>query len=199
MKKISIVLAVVVALTLVAGCASSGGGSSVSGGGGADIKPFSADLSTLSYKIFTQSSKTLSAAAVKGSKNATPLGKQWDGVLFLFSDFPVDVTKYKRITISCKYFDSTGGEIAQGDGKAMVVVVYDVAGDLEGPEMGAGKNTPLKEFNLGGFSGMVNQDKGSRINLTKAPGGVLLQAADPSVKFIEITQFTLHNGSASAQ
>jgi len=199
MKKIGIIFAIVVALTLVAGCASSGGGSSVSGGGGGDLKPYSVDLSTLSYRVFSNSGNNLITNVAKGTKNATPLPTQWDGVLFLFSDFPVDVTKYKRVTINAKYYDSTGAEIKQSDGKAMVVVIYDINGDLKGPELGAGKNTPLKEFNLGGFSGIVSTDKGTRLTLTKAPGGVLLQAADPSVKFIEITQFTIHNGSASGQ
>jgi len=200
MKKIGIVLAIVVALALVGGCASSGGSSESGGGaGGGDLKPFSVDLSTLSYRVFSNTGNSLITSAAKGVKNATPLPTQWDGVLFLFDNFPVDVTKYKRVTINAKYYDSTGAEIKQADGKAMVVVVYDINGDLKGPELGAGKNTPLKEFNLGGFSGIVSTDKGSRLTLNKAPGGVLLQAADPGVKFIEITQFTIHNGSASGQ
>jgi hypothetical protein len=199
MKKIGIILAIVVALTLVAGCASSGGGSSGGGkSGGGDTKPFSVDMSNLEYKIFNQSAKTLTAGG-KGAKNATPLAKRWDGVLFLFPDtaFAVDVSQYKRITINGKYYNEKGEEIPQADGRAMVVLVYDVNGDLEGPEMGPGKNTPLKEFNLGGFSGAVSTDKGSRLMLAKAPGGILLQAADPSVKFIELTQVTLHNSTAS--
>jgi len=200
MKKIGVVLAILVALTLFAGCAS-GGGSSVaaSGGGGGGDKPYSLDLSGLSYKIFNQTAKTLGSDG-KGAKNTTPLAKRWDGVLFVLPEISgVDFTKYKRITINAKYYDGSGGEIAQGDGRVMVVLVYDITGDLEGPEMGAGKNTPLKEFNVGGFSGMVSSDKGSRLTLTKAPGGVLLQASDPSVKFIELTQVTLHNGTASGQ
>jgi len=199
MKKIGIVLAIVFALTFVFGCGSGSTPAASGGGGGADLKPFSVDLSTLSYRMFSDKTNSLGAATAKGVKNATPIPGQWDGVFFIFSDFPVDVTKYKRVTINAKYYDGKGAEITQADGKTMVVVVYDLNGDLKGPEMGAGKNTPLKEFNVGGFSGMVSQDKGSRITLTKAPGGILLQAADPSVKYIEVTQFTLHNGSASGK
>jgi len=197
MKRIGIILAIVVALTLVVGCASSGG-SSGGGGGGGNAAPYSVDLNTLTYKIFSDSANSTSGGGA-GKKNTTPLQRQWDGVLFSFaaSNIPADITQYKRITINCKYFNANGEEIAQGDGKAMVVLIYDLNGDLKGPELGAGKNTPLKEFNLGGFSGIVNQDKGSRISLNQAPGGVLLQAADPNVKFLEITQVTFHNGTAS--
>jgi len=200
MKKIGIVLAIVVALTLVVGCASSGGSkdSGGGGGGGATPKTYSVDLNTLNYKIFNQSSKTLTGGGA-GKINATPLPKRWDGILFTFADFPVDVTKFSRVTINAKYFNEKKEEIAQGDGRAMVVLVYDVTGDLEGPEMGPGKNTPVKEFNLGGFSGLVSTDKGVRVTLSKAPGGILLQAADANVKFIELTQITFHTGSASGQ
>jgi len=198
MKKIGIVLAVIVALALVAGCASSGG-SSGSAPAAADAPPFSVDLSTLSYRTFSDKANALSAATEKGVKNTTPIPGQYDGVLFLFSDFPVDVTKYKRVTINAKYYDSKGAEIPQNNGKVMVVVIYDTNGDLKGPSEGPGKNTPLKEFNVGGSFCMVSQDKGSRLMLNKAPGGVLLQTLDQSVKFIEITQFTLHNSTASGQ
>jgi len=198
MKKIGIILAIVVALTFVVGCASSGGSSS--GGGGAVEKPYSVDLSTLSYKTFSdKGNPNLGAAVSKGVKNSTPFPTKYDGVLFLFSDFPVDVTKYKRITINCKYYNAKGDELEQSDTKAMVVLAYDVNGDLKGPEMGPGKNTPLKEFNVGGFSGLVSTDKGIRVNLNKSPGGILFQCSDDIVKFIEITQVTLHNGSASGE
>ena len=205
MKKLGIVLAIVVALTLVVGCASSGGSSSSaaskSGGGGAAAgKTYSVDLNTLTYKIFSNTANSTSGGG-SGKKNAAPLASRWDGVLFSFanSNIPADITQYKRVTINAKYYDAKGEEIAQGDGRTMVVVVYDLAGDLKGPEMGAGKNTPLKEFNVGGFSGLVSTDKGTRINLSQAPGGILLQAADASVKFIEVTQVTFHNGTASGQ
>jgi len=156
------------------------------------------DLSTLSFRSFSdKGTPTLGAAVAKGKRNTVPFPAKYDGVLFLFSDFAVDVTKYTRITINAQYFDAKGVEIPQSDGKAMVVLIYDPAGDLKGPEMGPGKNTPLKEFNLGGFSGMVNTDKGSRVNLSKAPGALLIQCSDDKVKFIEVTQITFHLGSAS--
>ena len=193
MKKIGIVLAIVVALTLVVGCASSGGSpAGGGGGGGGGDQSYSLDLSNLEYKIFSNSASSLSGGG-KGVKNTTPLASRWDGVLFVFPAFPVDVTQFKRVTINAKYYNEKGEEIAPGDGKAMVVIAYDINGDLKGPEMGSGPNTPLKEFNLGGFSGLVSTEKGVRLNLGKAPGGVLVQAADPAVKFLELTQFTLHN------
>jgi len=195
MKKIGIVLAIVVGMAFFVGCptahpADTPAQSTATG------KTYSVDLNTLNYKIFSDSGNSLSGGGA-GKKNATALPKRWDGVLFTFSGVPADVTKFNRVTVNAKYFDSKGDEIAQGDGKAMCVLIYDINGDLKGPEMGPGKNTPIKEFNVGGFSGLVSTDKGVRVTLTQAPGGILVQAADASVKFIELTQVTFHTGSAA--
>jgi len=194
MKKIIAILAALVVLTLI-GCASSGASTGESSGSGAAISgdPYSVDLDNLKAAIFSDSGNSLGAFTDGIKRNAEPFPKQWDGILFAFPKFPIDVTAYQRITIRCKYFNADGNEIEQGDWNAMVVLVYDVNGDLKGPEGGAGPNTPLKEFNLGGFSGQVSTDKGSRVRLSKAPGGVLFQASHASVKFIEITEVTFHN------
>jgi hypothetical protein len=195
MKKVVIALAFVVALALL-GCPSQPKPEPTPQVSSAP-KTYSVDLGAVSYQIFSDKTGILATGAGKGAKNATAIPARWDGVLYTFGALPADITQYKRVTINAKYFDSTGKEITQGDGKVMVVLVYDLKGDLKGPEMGAGKNTPLKEFNVGGVSGLVSGEKGVRVNLAQAPGGILLQASDPGVKFIELTQVTFHNGTAS--
>jgi len=179
MKKTSIVLAVVIALVLVAGCASSGGGSAKSGGA-ADLKPYSVDLKTLPLV-----------------KNAKPFTGIYDALIIRFPDFPVDITKYTRVTITCKYFDEAGAEIVQSDTKAMVTILYDASSKDWGPEMGPGGNAPLKEFNVGGYSGLVNNDKGVRVNFKKAPEVIIFQNSDKVVKYIELTSITFHTKTAS--
>ncbi|MDR2941351.1 MAG: hypothetical protein LBV17_02025 [Treponema sp.] len=176
MKKIGIILSIAIALTLVVGCASSGGGSSSGSSGGGDLQPYSVDLKTLPFV-----------------RNAKPFTKNYDDLLIEFPALPVDVTKYKRVTINCKYFNGNGEEIAQADSNAMVSLIYDVKGDIRGPEMGPGKNTPLKEFNVGGFSGAVSTEKGTRVTLTQPLGAILFQNSNAGVKFIEVTEITFHN------
>ena len=188
MKKISAILAALVILTFV-GCASSGDSAGRSAGGASGS--YSVDLSTVKVSNWTRATKAFTAP-VAGVRNVDPFDKQYDGVLVHLYDLS-DVTGYQRVTIKAKYFNADGGEVGQGDGMAMVVLVYDVNGDLEGPEMGAGPNTPLKEFNLGGFSGQVSTDRGSRVSLRQNPGGILLQCSNANIKFIELTEVTFHN------
>jgi len=176
MKKIGIILAIAIALTLVVGCASSGGSSGGKSAGGADLKPYSVDLKTLPFV-----------------KNAKPFTKKYDDLLIPFPTLSVDVTQFKRVTINCKYFNGNGEELPQADTMAMVSLIYDIKGDIRGPEMGPGKNTPLKEFNVGGFSGLVNSEKGVRISLNQPLGGILFQNSGDVVKFIEVTEITFHN------
>jgi len=195
MKKVVIVLAFVVALAFL-GCPGTPPPPPAPAVVAAP-KTYTVDLGAVSYQIFSDKTGILATGAGKGAKNATAIPARWDGVLFTFGALPADITQFKRVTINAKYFDASGKEIAQGDGKVMAVVAYDLKGDLKGPEMGPGKNTPLKEFNVGGASGLVSGEKGVRINLAQAPGGILLQASDATVKFIELTQVTFHNGTAS--
>jgi hypothetical protein len=175
MKKIWFILAVMVALALT-GCATGGGGAA----SGDDLPPFSVDLSTLPFV-----------------RNTDPIPAQWGDFFIPLPPIPVDVTQYSRITIRAKYFDAGGAEITQGDGNIMVVVIYDPEGDWRGPELGPGPNTPLKEFNVGGFSGHVSSDRGVRTRLARAPGGLLFQTSNSDVKFIELTEFVFHNRTAS--
>jgi len=185
MKKMSVILAVLFVLSF-AGCASSGGSS----GGGDSGPAYSVDLSTVKVATWTRSTKKFTEPVV-GVKNTIPFGAQYDGALFVFEGLP-DVKSYARVTIKVKYFDADDVEIKQDNGNAMVVMYININGDLEGPEMGAGRNTPLKEFNLGGFSGDASTAKGSRIFLKEQPGGLLIQCSTTAVKFIELTEVTFH-------
>jgi len=126
-------------------------------------------------------------------RNEKPFTKRHDDLLIPFPEFPVDVASYSRITIRAKYFDSNGNEIRQNDDNVMVTLIYDVNGDIRGPSNGTGSNTPLKEFHVGGFSGNVHRDRGVRIRLRQAPGAILFQNANPSVKYIEVTEITFHD------
>jgi len=183
MKRIGIVLAIIVSLVLVAGCAGSGGsngGGAAKSGGTADLKPYSVDLKTLPFV-----------------RNEKPFTRKYDDLIIRFPDFPVDVTKYTRVTITCKYFDAAGAEIEQSDTKAMVSFLYDATSRDRGPDLGPGGNAPLKELNAGGYSGLIQRDKGVRVSLKKAPEVIILQNCDDSVKFIELTSIVFHNKTAS--
>jgi hypothetical protein len=184
MKKIGIILAVVITVTLFAGCASSGdsGGGAAKSGNTAALKPYSVDLKTLPFV-----------------RNARPFTRKWDDLIIRFPEFPVDVTQYSRVTVTCKYFDADGVEIEQHDTKAMVSFLYDASSRDRGPDMGPGGNAPMKELNVGGYSGLVNKDRGVRINLKKAPEVIILQNCDDDVKFIELTSIIFHNKTASGE
>jgi len=201
MKKFSIILAIAIAVSLFVGCASSGGSSGGSKSGGGDA-PYTVDLTKLvqvvndpqGYEVLLKSGNYKTSTALK---NPVPFGGIYDNLLFLFPELPADITKYKRVTINCKYYNAKNEELAQSDTKAMVTLILDPKGDLRGPDMGPGKNTPLKEFNVGGYSGLVSTDKGTRVTLSQAPGAILFQNSGNDVKFIEVTQITFHNGTAS--
>jgi hypothetical protein len=121
-------------------------------------------------------------------------------ILLPASSLPTDFSQYTRITITASYFKADGEELPQADAMVMVTLVYDPDGDIRGPSMGPGPNTPLKEFNVGGFSGIVNTDRGSRLALRQAPGAVLFQNNSGSpVAFIELTSLVFHNGNYSTK
>jgi len=188
MKKLGTILLALVVLA-VAGCATTGAAAT----GGPAKEPYSVDLRQCRVQNWVRATKALGNATT-GVRNVAPFGTRYDGVVVNFPALPDNITEYKRVTITAKYFGADGRtEITQGDGAAMVVMFYDVNGDLEGPEQGAGRNTPLKEFNLGGFSGRVATEQGTRIILNQKPGGLLLQCSNDTVKFIELTSVIFHD------
>jgi len=182
MKKICAILVVLVVLGLV-GCASS------SSGGDA---PYSVNLSRL-RAVRLGPGDVVGEPTGLSVRNRNAFTKNYDDLFILFpSDMP-DVTKYQRVTIRCKYFNEAGEEITQGDGNAMVTLIYDINSDKRGPEVGPGPNTPLKATNIGGFSGEVSTDRGVRITLSQKPAAILFQNSNAGVKFIEVTEITFHN------
>jgi hypothetical protein len=182
MKKLGIIVAVLVAISLI-GCGTGGGGGGARATGGAE--PFIVDLSTLPLV-----------------RNPEPLTKAWDDVFIPLpaASVPSDMSGFNRVTITADYFTAGGDQIPHGDANVMVTLVYDPEGDWRGPSMGPGPNTPVKEFNVGGFSGMIHRDRGVRVNLRQAPGGVLLQNNSGSaVAFIELTSLVFHSGNYSSE
>jgi len=189
MKKFGVIFAIIAIAALV-GCGSTGGG----GGGGGSGDVFIVDLSTMIAMETATSPDRVVGPTGETVKNAKPFAKNYDDLMLVFPEMDIDITAFSRITITCKYFNEDGNELAQGDGNAMVVLVNDLAGDWRGPAMGPGPNTPLKEFNVGGFSGQVNTDRGSRIRLSTMPAGILFQNSNIGVKYIECTSIVFHNG-----
>lgn len=197
MKKISAVLAALVILAF-AGCASSGGGASSSSSGSGN-PPYSVDLSKLQI-CPVGGGGVVGSPIGTGPRNLTPLTKAWDDVFLLFPELPANITSYTRLTVNAKYYDvaadgkSVGEEITQGDSNVIVSLIYDFnPGDIRGPAQGPGANTPVKEFNVGGFSGLISTEKGIRVRFSKPPKAILFQNNHVGVKFIEVTEITFHD------
>jgi hypothetical protein len=184
MKKLGVILAVIAVLGLV-GCAST------KGGGGAAVEPYSVDLKTL--KVVA-----LDGTPIGGTvRNPAPFTKQYDDLMILFAPFPdLNWSAFTRITIKADCYDGDGNPIAPADGNMMVSLIYDIKGDIRGPDMSHGPNTPLKEFNVGGYSGTIHKERGARSRLTKAPQAVLFQSSNTTVKFIEVTEITFHSNDS---
>jgi hypothetical protein len=204
MKKLGVAFAIIAVIAL-AGCGTGGG--TASGGGGGGGSAFIVDLSkleTLKIASGDNAETTLKGNYSKLSavKNEAPLTKAWGDVLiFLPADaLPSDFSKYTRFTVTCKYYDDAGTEIEQGDSNCIVSMIYDLTGDIRGPAQGAGANTPVKEFNVGGFSGLIHKDRGIRITFSKAPQAVLFQNNSGSkTAFIELTSMVFHNGDYKSE
>jgi len=190
MKKFGVVLAII-AIIALAGCGSGGGG-----GGGGGAEPFIVDLSTLTQmEILDQDAMKL-GGTLPGVRNTKPFAKNWQGMILKFPENMIDPSKYQRLTVVLKYFNANGDEITPADSMGMCVILYTLAGDWFGPAMGPGPNTPVKEMNIGGFSGMINKDRGVRVGLSKSPEGIFIQKAqDPGVAFIELSKLVFHNGN----
>jgi len=205
MKKLGAVLAILAIVALV-GCGSgTAGGAAKSGGGGGGAAPFKVDLSKLSTVDIASGStaeQTAKTKTIPGVKNKAPLTKAWGDVLILLPKeaLPSDFSKYTRFTVTCNYFDAAGEEIPQGDSNVMAVMIYDINGDVRGPAMGPGPNTPVKEMNVGGFSGMIHKDRGIRVTFSQAPQAIMFQNNSGSkVAFIELTSMVFHNGDYKSE
>ncbi|MCL2759149.1 MAG: hypothetical protein FWD22_02945 [Treponema sp.] len=193
MKKIGVLLAIIAIVALV-GCATGGGGAAAGGSGAA---PFVVDLSTLTAVSTLPGDKV--GEPYEGLKNINAFTKAWDDLLILFPENFVDISKYTRVTITAKYYNQAGEEIPQGDSVAIVSLLRNVEGDWRGPAQGPGPNTPLKEFNVGGFSGLVHKDRGVRHGCATPPQAVLFQNNNANTGFIELTGVIFHNGDYKSE
>jgi len=198
MKKILLV-AVILLMTSMLVFAGGGKDKGAAAGGGA--APFVVDLSTLIAAKMDNGNYTGQQIG-NFTRNQTPFTKGWDDFMMLIpeSSLPKNLADYQRLTVTCKYYNAAGVEIEQGDSIAMVVVIYDPAGDIRGPAMGPGANTPVKEMNVGGFSGLIQKDRGIRVTFSKAPGAIMFQN-NPGTPcaFIELTSFVFHNGNYKSE
>ncbi|MCL2211594.1 MAG: hypothetical protein FWB95_06705 [Treponema sp.] len=200
MKKIFLVAVVLLmASTLVFGAPRAKRGAAAPAATGGN--PFVVDLSTLSAAKMADA-KYAGGTIGNFTKNQTPFAKGWDDFMMLIpeSSLPSNLSAYQRLTVTCKYYKADGEEIPQSDSIAMVVVIYDPAGDIRGPAMGPGPNTPVKEMNVGGFSGMIHKDRGIRVTFAKAPGAIMFQN-NPGTPcaFIELTSMVFHNGDYKSE
>jgi len=128
------------------------------------------------------------------TRNQVALGGQWADFLIAFPEFPgVDFNDFSRVTIRALAFDAEGQSLPPADSMIMVTLIYDMGDDIRGPAEGPGPNTPLKEFNVGGGMGSVHTNRGVRLTLRRAPGGILFQNANAIVRYIEVQEVTFHN------
>jgi hypothetical protein len=183
MKKIGVVL-IAIAILGLAGCASSQKS-------GEPSEPYVVDMSTLTIAALNGTPISTGGPI----KNPNPFTKMYDDLLILFGPFPADLDwpSHAYLTVAITCYDGNGAVINPANGNAMVVLVYDIKGDIRGPDMGPGPNTPLKEFNIGGSSGSVHKEMGARSRLTKAPQAILFQNSDAKVKYIEVTSIIFHD------
>jgi hypothetical protein len=189
MKKILLV----VVILLMTSALAFAGGKKDSGGGGEP--PFVVDLTKL-IQAETLSGDKVGQKYGNLLRNRTAFTKAWDGFLILFPEDMVDVSKYQRVTITLKYFDAGGNELEPADSMGQLNFINDLNGDWRGPAMDAGPNTPLKQMNIGGFSGMINKERGVRHGCSKVPGGMIIQRAqDAKVAYIEVGMIVFHNGN----
>jgi hypothetical protein len=184
MKKIGVILIAIAILGLV-GCASKKSGE--------PSEPFVVDMSTVTV-VALDGTPIGDGSAVKNPK---PFTKNYDDLMILFGPFPanLDWPSHARVTVAIVCYDGDGKVIDPADGNAMVSLVYDIKGDIRGPDMGPGPNTPLKEMNIGGYSGTVHKERGARSRLNKAPQAILFQNSNIGVKYIEVTSIIFHDNS----
>jgi len=186
MKNFGIIVAILVAFSLF-GCASSGG----SGDG---APPLVIDLRTLTqYERLPGDQLGESLGPVM--RNVVPFNAAWEGFILAFPENFADMSQYRRLTVTYKYFNAAGEQITPRDSMGMIVFVYDIKGDWHGPA-GPGPNTPVKEFNVMGFSGIIHKDRGIRVSFARPPQGIFIQRAqDNNVVYIELTSVVFHNGN----
>jgi len=208
MKKLGVVLAIFAIVALI-GCGSgTAGGSTKAAGGGGGAAPFKVDLSKLSA-IVSKPTDQMENLLASGNfqtqpelRNKNAFTKNWEDFYIILPPdaLPKDMSKYTRLTLTCKFFDKSGAPLEPADSMVQVVFIYDPKGDLRGPAMDAGPNTPVKAQNVMGFSGMINKDRGIRVTFKQPPQGILFQKAqDQTIGFVELTSVVFHNGDYKSE
>jgi len=155
--------------------------------------PYHVDLKKITLHAVTSNPDKLGAPIGHIAKNRTPITKNWEDLMFLLpADMP-DVTGYIRVTVTLKFYDSKNVMLVPfRDSMAMASMIYELDANWRA-DMGG--NTVFKEFNVGGFSGMLHTDRGVRVGLSKNPKALLVQSAqDRTVSYIEVTNIIFHNG-----
>nr|AFK83732.1 GARP complex subunit [uncultured bacterium 35A20] len=195
MKRIILVLVVFLAASAFA---FAGGGAQKSGGG-SDLPPYIVDLSTLT--VIQEVDDALTGEPYQAVKNKTPLTRRWGYFVVLFSDLPANITEYQRVCVKIKYYDADGNEMKGADSTAQLAMFYELKTEksADGMHKDGNANLVFKEPNVGGFSGLLDKDRGVRIRLKQAPAGILLQAAQNEPKYIEVTAIVFHNGDYSSE
>jgi len=192
MKKLRVIFSILAALAVL-GCTSTSGGAKSGASSGAKsgktasgvAEPYVVDLKLLPFV-----------------RNVKPFTKPtWEDHFIPIPPLPnFDYTKYSRVTITVKFLDAQGNEIPPADSMSIVTLINDAKGDWRGPQAEPGPNTPLKEFNVGGYSGLVNKDKGVRVRLTQQPEGILFERNPGAPQaYTELTGLIFHNGNYSSE
>ena len=194
MKKI---LLIAVVLLMTSALAFAGGGKDKGGAAaGGGEPPFFVDLKTIILAETSSSPDKVVRELGNFTKNQKAITRTWEDILFIFPENFVDISKYQRVTITLKYYDKDNKELEPADSMGLVTFLKKLDGDWRGPAMGPGPNTPMKEMNVGGFSGLVNKERGVRHGCSEAPAALLIQRAqDARVAFIEVGTIVFHNGN----
>jgi len=176
MKKLGVILAILLAVTLVAGCASA---------------PPRVQMDQLIVDL----------SLLPATRNAEPYARSWADFIINFEGvFPenVDWGYFNRFRLVLQFFDANGRPIEGDNDLVMMTLVYDLS-KLEAP-LGRGGdpglnvgNAAQKQFNLMGSWSNVHT-RGCMIMLTGAPGGLVLQnTSNPLVKFVEVKEIIFYN------
>jgi hypothetical protein len=195
MRKLIVVLAVLLAASFtvaMVSCESTGGGKS-----GGELKPFNVDLSKLTI-VPESGNNPNKAAAFKGVRNTAPLERAWRWFVVSFDEgaLPANITDYSRVTVTVQCYDEDGNEIEGADSNVQIAMFYNIEGELHAD---GNRNLIFKEQNVGGYSGLLNKDRGVRVRLSGPPGGLVIQAAQNVPAFVEVTSVTFHTNTASGE
>ena len=130
-------------------------------------------------------------------RNPKEFEKQYDHYGILFKDLPANVnwSQFNRVIVRIKCFRNETAELREGFGNLLATIFYEGNPENWGEPrvFDVGANVPFRAENIGAAgssSGAVSKDSGAPITLTKAPGGIMIQNASATVKYIEVLEIT---------